>query len=37
MAKTTWKVISYYDGKEDVQDILVELISEKLEEKINLQ
>lgn len=37
MAKTTWKVISYYDGKEDVQDILVELISEKIRKKINLQ
>ena len=33
MAKTTWKVISYYEGKEDVQDILVELISEKIRRK----
>lgn len=30
MAKTTWKVISYYDGKENVQDILVDLITEKI-------
>ena len=33
MAKTTWKVISYYEGKEEVQDILVELITEKIKRK----
>lgn len=33
MAKTTWKVISYYDGKENVQDILVDLITEKIKRK----
>jgi len=33
MAKTTWKVISYYEGKEEVQDILVDLITEKIRRK----
>ena len=33
MAKTTWKVISYYDGKANVEDILVELIAEKIRRK----
>lgn len=36
MAKTTWKVISYYEGKEEVQDILVELITEKIKRKNNI-
>ena len=29
MAKTTWKVISYYEGTQTVQEILVDLIAEK--------
>lgn len=33
MAKTTWKVVSYYDGTENVQDILVDLIAEKIRRK----
>lgn len=33
MAKTTWQVISYYEGKEEVQDILVDLITEKIKRK----
>lgn len=33
MSKTTWKVVSYYEGKEEVQDILVELITEKIRRK----
>ena len=33
MAKTTWKVISYYDGTENVEDILVDLIAEKIRRK----
>lgn len=36
MAKTTWKVISYYEGKEEVQDILVDLITEKIRRKNNI-
>lgn len=30
MAKTTWKVISYYEGTQTVQEILVDLIAEKI-------
>ena len=30
MAKTTWKVISYYEGPQTVQEILVDLIAEKI-------
>lgn len=37
MAKTTWKVISYYDGTENVEDILVDLISEKIRRKNKLE
>lgn len=37
MAKTTWKVISYYDGIENVEDILVDLIAEKIRRKSKLE
>ncbi len=30
MAKTTWKVISYYEGTQTVQEILIDLIAEKI-------
>ena len=30
MAKTNWKVISYYDGNQEIKDILVDLITEKI-------
>lgn len=30
MAKTMWKVISYYEGTQTVQEILVDLIAEKI-------
>ena len=30
MAKKTWKVISYYEGTQTVQEILVDLIAEKI-------
>ena len=30
MAKTTWKVISYYEGTKTVQEIMVDLIAEKI-------
>ena len=35
MAKTTWKVISFYEGTENVQDILVDMITEKIKRKNN--
>ena len=34
MAKTTWKVISYYDGSSEIKDVLVDLITEKIKRNV---
>lgn len=36
MANTVYQVISFYEGTEDVQDILVDLITEKIKRNMKL-